>query len=104
MENTGTTSKAKPQSGPDSIMYISMCLSNNLLLWRESYSSKDDESQIFRYQYIALKHTAVRMKKEKSLDTYNELYIKIFLYLLGSLYVWQIEDEWGDKSGTITYI
>lgn len=33
MENTGTTSKAKPQSGPESIMYISMCLGNNLLLW-----------------------------------------------------------------------
>lgn len=71
MENTGTTSKIKAQSGPDPIMHISMCLGDNLLLWRESYSSKDDESQIFRHQYIALKHIAIKMKKEKSLDTYR---------------------------------
>lgn len=73
IENTGMTSKAKAQSGPDPIKYISMCLEDNLLLWRESHSSKDYESQIFRHQYIALKHVAVRMKKEKSLDTYHAM-------------------------------
>lgn len=53
-ENTGTTSKAKGLlSGPDSIMYILMCLGP--LQNRE--------------QFIALKHIAVRMMKFKSLDT-----------------------------------
>lgn len=44
---------------------------------------------------IALNHKAVRTKKVKSLDA---LYTKIFLHLLGLLYVWQTADEWGDKS------